>query len=215
MIEVKKVSKFYGSKKVYKDFSINFEDDKITVLLGESGSGKTTLINMLAGLTDFTGEIKGDITPISIVFQNDRLVKNLTVFENVKLVVKNLSDEEIKDKLIQVGLKDYINAYPKTLSKGMARRVALIRAFLYPSNTLLLDEPFVNLDVALKFSLMDQLKELKSQIKKTVIFITHDVKEAVYLGDRIVVLKDGEIIEEINEIKEKTESELFGLMLKG
>lgn len=214
MIELKNVTKFYGEKKVYKDFSIAFEEDKITAILGESGSGKTTLINMIAGLTDFDGEIKGDINPVSIVFQNDRLVNNLTVLENIKLVVKNIPEEDIKKELVKIGLKDYINEYPKTLSKGMARRVSLLRAFLYPSKTLLLDEPFVNLDIALKFSLMEVVKNLKKQTEKTVLFITHDVKEAVTLSDRIVVIKDGEIINEVKEIKEKTENELFGLMLK-
>jgi NitT/TauT family transport system ATP-binding protein len=213
MIEIKNVNKRYGDKVVYKDFSLNFEEYKTTAILGESGSGKTTLLNMIVGLTDYLGEIKGDFLPVSVVFQNDRLVGNLTVLENIKLVVKNLSEEEIKDKLTEIGLKDYINEYPKTLSKGMARRVSLLRAFLYPSKTLLMDEPFVNLDIALKYSLMDWVKELKEQTHKTVLFITHDIKEAVYLSDRVVVLKNGEIVKDIKEVKEKTESELFGLML--
>ncbi len=214
MIELKNINKSYGEKVVYKDFSVGFEQNKITAILGASGSGKTTLINVIANLTDFSGEILGDINPVSIVFQNDRLVNNLSVLENIKLVAKNVSDEQIISALKEIGLGDSINAYPKTLSKGMARRVALLRAFLYPSKTLLMDEPFVNLDLSLKFSLMDIVKKLKDKNDKTVLFITHDVKEASYLSDSVLVISGGKIVKEVKTVNEKTEKELFGLMLK-
>lgn len=213
MIEVKNISKRYGDKTVYDDFSFSFEKDKITAILGESGAGKTTLLNIIAGITDFEGEVikRGDI---SFIFQTDRLVKNLTVKENLKLVVKGATDDDIEKALKSVGLLSAKNLYPKELSAGMARRVAILRAFLYPSEILLMDEPFINLDVSLKFSLMNTVKDMQKNSPKTVLFITHDVKEAVYISDRVAVIKNGKIIFDEKNVNKKAEDVIFDLLMK-
>ena len=209
MIELKKVSKTYGEKVIYENFDFTFKDNEITAVLGASGVGKTTLLNMIAGLTEYSGEIKKD-GDISFVFQTDRLVKNLTVYENLKLIVPNA---DINGALKRVGLLSAANAYPKELSAGMARRVAILRAFLYPSKILLMDEPFINLDVSLEYSLMDDVKEMMNTSPKTVVFITHDVKEAVYLADRIAVISEGKVVYDDEKITETTEKEVLKVLL--
>ena len=212
MIELKNVVKKYGDKTVYDNFSFAFEDGKITALLGESGAGKTTLLNIIAGLTDYDGEVKKE-GGVSFVFQTDRLIKNLTVFENLKLILRDMEDKAIDDALLSVGLLSAKNLYPKELSAGMARRVAILRAFLYPSEILLMDEPFINLDVSLKFSLMETVKKMQKKTPKTVVFVTHDIKEAVSLADRVAVVMNGKIVFDEKDVKEKTEKVIFDLLI--
>lgn len=212
MIELKNVVKKYGDKTVYDNFSFAFEDGKITALLGESGAGKTTLLNIIAGLTDYDGEVKKE-GGVSFVFQTDRLIKNLTVFENLKLILRDINDKVIDDALLSVGLLSAKNLYPKELSAGMARRVAILRAFLYPSEILLMDEPFINLDVSLKFSLMETVKKMQKKTPKTVVFVTHDIKEAVSLADRVAVVMNGKIVFDEKDVKEKTEKAIFDLLI--
>lgn len=210
MIELKTVGKRYGEKVIYENFDFTFKENRITAILGASGAGKTTLLNMIAGLTEYDGEIKKD-GDISFVFQTDRLIKNLTVGENLKLIVPTA---DVRGALKKVGLLNAENLYPKELSAGMARRVAILRAFLYPSKILLMDEPFVNLDIALEFSLMDSVKEMMKISPKTVVFVTHDVKEAVYLADRIAVVSDGQVVYDNDQISTKTEDELVKVLLR-
>lgn len=210
MIELIGITKKYGDKCVYKNFDLSIESGKITAVLGESGSGKTTLLNVMANLTEFSGKVTGVSFPVSFVFQRDRLVKGLTVKQNLELIEKSA---DITAELNEFGLEGCENKYPKQLSAGMARRVAILRALLFKSETLFMDEPFVNLDIALKHRL---IKEVKSRIEnqgKTTVFVTHDIKEAVSLADRIIVLSQGKIIADIKEITEKTEGELFDFML--
>ena len=125
MLSLKNITKKYGEKTVFESFNLDIEENKITVILGESGSGKTTLLNMIAGLTDFNGEIAGT-EKVSMVFQRDRLVPHLTVKENILLINETA---DVSALLESVGLFGAENLYPKDLSAGMARRVAIIRAF--------------------------------------------------------------------------------------
>lgn len=204
MISLKNITKKYGDKTVFENFNLNIEENKITVILGESGSGKTTLLNILARLTDFGGEISG-VENVSMVFQRDRLVPHLTVRENILLVNESA---DVKSLLDSVGLIGAENLYPKELSAGMARRVAIIRAFSHPAPVLLMDEPLVNLDLALKFSLLEKIKELQAATGKTVIMVSHDVKEAAYFSGRIIVLKSGgKVILDKKRVSEKTLTE--------
>lgn len=204
MISLKNITKKYGDKTVFHNFNLDIEENEITVILGESGSGKTTLLNMIARLTDFSGEISG-AGQVSMVFQRDRLVPHLTVKENILLVNENA---DVKRMLESVGLNGAENLYPKELSAGMARRVAIIRAFSHPAPLLLMDEPLVNLDLSLKFSLLEKIKELQSTTGKTVIMVSHDVKEAAYFSGRIIVLKSGgEVILDKKRVSEKTLTE--------
>ena len=101
MIEIKKLNKSYGEKEVYKDFNLNVEENKILVVLGESGSGKTTLLNVIANLTDYDGEVLGVKRPVSMVFREDRLIPNLTVEENLRLINPQMN---VKEELEKVGL---------------------------------------------------------------------------------------------------------------
>lgn len=190
MIEIKNLTKSYGSTEVYDNFNLSLEDGKITCILGESGSGKTTLLNCIAGLTAYGGEIPA--LKCSYVFQAPRLVPNLTVKQNLMLMCKD--EAKVIAMLENVRLKDKINAYPKTLSGGQAQRVALARAFLYESETLLLDEPFSSLDLKLKREMHELFLRIWRQDKRTVLFVTHDVDEAVSLADRVLVLKNGKAV---------------------
>lgn len=212
MIELKGVCKSYGNVKVYENFDLQIESGKITVILGESGSGKTTLLNMLAGLTDYSGKIDGIKKPVSFVFQKDRLISNLTVQENLALVN---GSADIEKTLDEYGLTEKANQFPKNLSGGQARRVAIARALCVNAPTILMDEPFINLDVKLKFRLINKIKEKQKADCSTVIMVTHDIKEAVSVADRIVVLFDGKVVYDEKEINEKTENQIFGHMLKG
>ena len=145
---------------------------------------------MIARLTDFDGEIMG-AEKVSMVFQRDRLVPHLTVKENILLVNKCA---DVKALLNSANLTGTENFYPKDLSAGMARRVAILRAFASIAPLIIMDEPLVNLDLALKYSIIGQIKRLREESGKTVILVSHDVKETVMLADRIVVIGGGKII---------------------
>ena len=159
MISVKNLNKTYGEKVVYEDFNIDIEKNKILVVLGESGSGKTTLLNVLAGLTDYQGEIIGNLSPISMLFQKDYLVPNLTVGENLKLVNSGV---DVNLVLSSVGLEDCVNSYPKSLSAGMSRRVAILRSLIFNAKLLLMDEPTNSLDIGLKKVVYEMLIKQKN-----------------------------------------------------
>ncbi len=209
MITIKNLTKKYDDKTVYDNFNLNIKKGKITAILGESGSGKTTLLNILAGLTDYEGIVEGIKLPVAMVFQRDRLVKNLTVEENIKLVNPAA---DVKTELEKIGLGGCEKSYPKQLSAGMARRVAILRAFAFESCAVLMDEPFVNLDVALKVHLVEEVKKSCREKNKTAVVVTHDIKEAVTLADEIIVLSRGEIIYRTDDVSDTTEEELFSLM---
>ena len=168
---------------------------------------------MIAGITDYTGEIKNKPKKVSFVFQNAVLIPSLTVLENIKLVVPDISDEEIISELMKMGLNSVYNFYPKSLSGGMARRVAIIRAMLFNGDVMLLDEPFSSLDISLKSYLIRKIKEYQKESGKTVIFVTHDIGEALSLADRIAVISDGKIIKDVKSVKKDTEKELFDTLM--
>ncbi len=190
MLEIKKLTKAYGKTEVYSGFDLSVEEGKITCILGESGSGKTTLLNCIAGLTGYIGQI----TPVkcSYVFQTPRLVPNLTAEQNLSLVCRDKA--RVCAMLGDVGLGEKRGAYPKSLSGGQAQRVSLARAFLYESDALLMDEPFSSLDLRLKNEMHSLFLQINSRYKRTVLFVTHDVDEAVKLADRLLVLNGGKIV---------------------
>lgn len=190
MIEFKNISKFYGENAVYKNFNFSLEEGAVTCILGESGSGKTTLLNMLAGLTRYQGEITPQVK-CSYVFQEPRLVPSLTVYGNLGLVCRD--GEKIRAMLSAVGLEGRERSYPRELSGGQAQRVSLARAFLYPSEVILMDEPFASLDIALKVKMAALFLDLWKRERRTAVFVTHDVDEAAMLANRVVVLKDGAV----------------------
>ena len=210
MIKIENLTKSYGDKVVFDNFNLEIKSGKITCILGESGSGKTTLLNVLCGITDYQGKV--DSQKCSVVFQKPNLFPNMTVKENL-LIVNN--DQQLVEKtLADFYLTDKANSYPSQLSAGQAQRVSLARAICYDANLLLMDEPFINLDVGLKQHLINKIKDDHNSRSNTVVLVTHDILECVSLADRIIVLSNGKIVEDITEVNEKTEKHLFGLMVK-
>ena len=195
MIELRNVTQKYGALTVYENFSLSLEEGKIACILGASGCGKTTLLNMLAGLVPFSGTIE-PMQPCSYIFQQPRLVPNLTVEGNLRLVCRDAA--RIRDMLGRIGLADKAKAYPVELSGGQAQRVSIARAFLHPSSLLLMDEPFSSLDTALKIRLMRLFAEIWREERRTVLFVTHDVEEAYMLAHRALVLRGGKIAADID-----------------
>ena len=195
--EIKNISKSYGAVTVLDELSLSFPDGHITVVLGPSGCGKTSILNILAGLDhSYTGSVTGfEQGKTSYVFQEDRLLPWMSAVENVAFVLRQ-SMELLKamavaeQALTAVGLSTYAKARMGALSGGMRRRVALARAFAYPSEVILLDEPFSALDLKTRISVMDLFLELRATDGRSAVVVTHDVREAIYLGHKIVTLSD-------------------------
>lgn len=199
-MKLQNISKSYGDNIVFENFNLEVEENKILALLGASGCGKTTLLNIISGVVDYEGTVTKCGERVSYLFQKQRLIPNLTVYKNLEYVLKSLYDgkgreEKIEAILKQVEMWDYKNAYPSELSGGMGRRVSLARAFVYDAPLLLMDEPFKGLDISLKKRIIEVFTELYLADKRTTVFVTHDIDDALLLADRIVVLqKGGEII---------------------
>lgn len=175
------------------DFNLAVSANEFVCLVGPSGCGKTTLLNMIAGLDgDYQGSIQfAQQTPANIgyVFQNPRLLPWRTVRENIELVSQTQRATENIDALLEVmQLSNFQHVYPGRLSLGMSRRVALIRAFAINPDLLLMDEPFVSLDASTARQIRALLIELWQQRPHTVLFVTHDLREAIMLADRIILL---------------------------
>jgi ABC-type nitrate/sulfonate/bicarbonate transport system ATPase subunit len=186
---IKNFCKSYKDNNVYNNFNLELQNDKITCILGASGSGKTTLLNAVAGLIDYSGYI--DKVTTSYIFQSPNLVPNLTVFDNLKLVCNDKG--AINDILQKAEIADKAKSYPKNLSGGQAQRVAIARAFIYPADIILMDEPFSSLDIKLKIKLMQLFLNLHKSSGRGAIFVTHDIDEATYLSDRIIVISNGKV----------------------
>lgn len=194
---VKNISKQYGKLKVLDKVSIKFEENKITCILGPSGCGKTTLLNIIAGTLDKdSGEVIGfEREDISFVFQEDRLIEWKNVKDNIEFVLKDKIDKKSRENIIDkylklVNLEEYKYYYPRQLSGGMKQRISILRAFAYPSKILIMDEPFKSLDIISKRTIMQFVLKLKELRGKTCILVTHDIEEALTLGDKIVILTE-------------------------
>jgi len=199
ILKVKSVRKSYGKLKVIKDISLDLRKGESIAFLGPSGCGKTTLIRIIAGLIDdYEGTIERKVQRIGYVFQEPRLIPWRTVIENLKFVEEN--EEKIFKTLEALKLRDYANFKPSKLSGGMRQRVNLARALIIEPELLLLDEPFASLDVHLKVSIISDIIERRKDMNFSMIVVTHDVREALLLSDKIYMLSDkpSSIIEEIN-----------------
>ncbi len=197
MYKVIDVCKSYADLKVLDNISIDFPENKVTCILGPSGCGKSTLLNIIGGILDEdSGQVIGfKDASISFVFQEDRLIKWKSVKDNLRFVLKGKMDkkaieETIDSYLKSVNLLEYKNYYPNSLSGGMKQRISILRAFIYPSQVLIMDEPFKSLDVNNKRIVRDFFEKLQSVEKRTCIIVTHDIGEAMELADRIVILSD-------------------------
>ena len=220
-ISIRNLNKSYENEEIFKNFNIDFYDEKINCIIGKSGCGKSTLLNIIAGLTEIqSGEISGvSLSDISYVFQEDRLIEWLTVKENLELALKkyfdnSVIDEKIDEILKLVGIYDIKNKYPNALSGGMRQRVNIARAFGKPSKVILMDEPFKSLDYKLKYTIIDEFKNLINKEKRMVILVTHDLDEAIYFRGNIIVFsnKPVEIAGIFNEDLDKCKNEILKMI---
>ncbi|WP_455104474.1 ABC transporter ATP-binding protein [Peptostreptococcus sp.] len=178
-ILMEKINKSYGDKEVLRDFTTKFEEGTVTFITGESGIGKTSIIRILMGLEGYqSGSIRGlEGKEISVVFQDDCLCDKLSLDKNLSMVLDGQQDnEQDLDRLLDLfGLEGYRYKRVAELSGGMKRRLAILRAILYPHNLMILDEPFKGLDEENKKLVMGQLA--KGLVDKTAIIVTHDKTE--------------------------------------
>ncbi len=209
-VKLKNISKNFGEKEILKNIDLEIKDGEFIVLVGASGCGKSTLLRMIAGLeTPTDGEIYIDDkfvnkTPpkdrdIAMVFQNYALYPHLNVEDNMSLSLKVRKSAkcEIQRRVKRASeilkLEDYLKSKPKELSGGQRQRVALARAIVREPKVFLMDEPLSNLDAKLRNEMRSEIKKLHKKLKTTFIYVTHDQTEALTMGDRIVVLNEGEI----------------------
>jgi NitT/TauT family transport system ATP-binding protein len=182
------------SKLVLRDVAFQVSPGEFVAIVGPSGCGKTTLLNIVAGLdNDFIGRIdlRSDAAPprIGYVFQNPRLLPWRTVWENIAIVLPKGADPAAIDQLLhEVGLSEERNVYASRLSVGMARRAAIARALVIQPNLVLMDEPFVSLEETMAQRLRQMLLQLLRRRPTSVLFVTHDLREAVVLADRVLLL---------------------------
>jgi len=194
---------------ILADVQFSVKSGEFVAIIGPSGCGKTTLLNMLSSLENCAHQkllcngkaINGDNEhKLGYIFQQPRLIPWLTVRENLQLVLSSMQKHEIDDLLEQVGLDGKDEYFPKQLSGGMQRRVAIARAFAIKPELLLLDEPFNSLDAPTAAKLRLLLVQLCKKYRSTVIFVTHNLREAIYLADRIIFMSSspGSIIHQVN-----------------
>ena len=212
---LKNVCKIYeGGVKAVNSVSIDIHDKEFMVLVGPSGCGKSTTLRMIAGLEEISdGEIRigervvNDVPPkdrdIAMVFQNYALYPHMTVYENLAfgLKLRKFSKEEIEKRVKEaadiLGIGDYLQRKPKALSGGQRQRVAVGRAIVRKPAVFLFDEPLSNLDAKMRVQMRAEINKLHTRLGTTMIYVTHDQIEAMTMGDRICVMKDG-VIQQID-----------------
>jgi sulfonate transport system ATP-binding protein len=212
-VEVIDISKSYSlagnELEVLRGISFSLEDRSFATIVGKSGCGKTTLLKILCDLEPatrggfrLTGDPSHDGPPrVSIVFQEPRLMPWLTVEQNMAFSLARQTDKAHVSKTVDayldlLGLADFRNAYPSQISGGMAQRVALGRTLCFDPDIILMDEPFGALDAFTRRNLQKELVRIFLSQRKTILFVTHDVDEAVFLGQRVLVMDQGRLIQE-------------------
>lgn len=197
-ISINNISFSYTDSQIFKNFNLEISTGEVTTILGPSGCGKTTLLSMISGIIKpDNGEV---IYPknqkLSSIFQEHRLLPWMNVLDNVLFTMDNGNDDNIKRSfhyLKKMGLKDHLNKYPNQLSGGMAQRVSIARAFSYPSNTILMDEPFKGLDLQLKLNIINLFNSIWSEDSRTGVFVTHDIIESLLIGDKIIIFTEAPV----------------------
>ena len=208
-VKLTNVKKVYDKKVVaVHDFNLDIKDKEFVVFVGPSGCGKSTTLRMIAGLEEISegtveidGVVVNDLQPkdrdIAMVFQNYALYPHLTVFENMafSLRLKKVPNDEVYRRVTEaakvLGITEYLTRKPRALSGGQRQRVAIGRAMVRDSKVFLMDEPLSNLDAKLRNQMRAEIILLRKKIDTTFIYVTHDQTEAMTLGDRIVIMKDG------------------------
>lgn len=200
-IESQNIIKKFGNIQVLKDLNLTIHPGEFVCVVGRSGCGKSTFLRLLAGLEKASsGEIlldgvrtNGVHSDIRIMFQDSRLLPWRTVIQNVALGLQKESYDLALDALKEVGLSDKANEWPANLSGGQKQRVALARALVHKPRLLLLDEPLGALDALTRIEMQSLIERIWQEHKFTVLLVTHDVSEAVILGDRVVLIEEGKI----------------------
>lgn len=194
-LKIDNLTKRYDEAVVYSDFTLAFNEGIITCILGPSGCGKTTLLNIIGGIiAPDSGSLSGfEGMVMSYIFQDPRLLPWKTVGGNIDFVINRTIPPAEREKKVErfirlVELDGYTDHYPSQLSGGMRQRVSISRAFACPSDIILMDEPLKGLDIALKQNLIRSFSRIWKADRRTVIFVTHDVDEALMLGEEIIVL---------------------------
>ena len=214
-VELKNINKIYSNNvQAVFDFNLKIKDREFIVFVGPSGCGKTTTLRMVAGLEEITsgqllidGEVMNDVAPkdrnIAMVFQSYALYPHMTVYDNMSfgLKLRKVPKPEI-DKLVHeaakiLGIEQLLDRKPKALSGGQRQRVAMGRAIVRNPKVFLMDEPLSNLDAKLRVQMRVEISKLHQRLQTTIIYVTHDQTEAMTLGTRIVVMKDG-IIQQVD-----------------
>lgn len=182
ILQINNINLSYNDNTIFKNFSIGLHINKINIILGSSGCGKTSLLNIIAKQID---------SP-SFVYQEPRLLNHLNAYENINYILKdknkNIRDKTIKEALTITNLIDNIHSKPNELSGGMKQRLSLARALAYNSSFLLMDEPLQGQDIKRKKELLDIIKNIQTKTNKTIIYVTHDISEALIFGDYIYIL---------------------------
>ena len=209
-VSIANVRKVYGSTEVIHDLSVKVNDGEFVVLVGPSGCGKSTLLRMVAGLEDITegdisldGKLINQVDPserdVAMVFQNYALYPHMSVYDNMafSLKLRKLSKEEIdkkvKDAARTLEISELLERKPKALSGGQRQRVAMGRAIVRNPEAFLMDEPLSNLDAKLRVQMRAELGQLHTQLETTTLYVTHDQVEAMTMGDRVAVIRKGEL----------------------
>ena len=210
-LSLKNICKVYPNGfEAVKDFNLEVEDQEFIIFVGPSGCGKSTTLRMIAGLEEISsgefyidGKLMNDVEPkdrdIAMVFQNYALYPHMTVFDNMAfgLKLRKVPKDEIKRKVEEAAkildLEKLLDRKPKALSGGQRQRVAMGRAIVRNPKVFLMDEPLSNLDAKLRVQMRSEIASLHNRLKATIIYVTHDQTEAMTLGTRIVVMKDGVI----------------------
>jgi multiple sugar transport system ATP-binding protein len=212
-VELRSVRKTFGATEIIHGVSIDIADGEFVVLVGPSGCGKSTLLRLIAGLEEISageisigGRVVNNLPPksrdIAMVFQNYALYPHMSVFDNMAFSLKlaKLPQPEIETKVGRaaeiLGLMPYLGRYPRQLSGGQRQRVAMGRAIVRDPQVFLFDEPLSNLDAKLRVQMRSEIKELHQRLHSTSVYVTHDQIEAMTMGDRIVVMRDG-MVEQI------------------
>ncbi len=207
IVQIKNVNKKFTidgeTKEILNEINFDVKEGEFVSIVGSSGCGKSTLLKMIAGLETITeGEIlindkavSGPAPECKMAFQEARLLPWLNVYKNIgfgldKSVPKSDRDELIKKYIAMVGLNGFENALPKQLSGGMQQRVSIARALISNPNILLLDEPFGALDALTRINMQREILKIWKQENKTMILVTHDIEEAVYLSNKVVILSE-------------------------
>ena len=212
-VKLKNVVKIYdNSVTAVHDFNLDIKDKEFVVFVGPSGCGKSTTLRMIAGLEEISGgtveidgEVVNDLQPkdrhIAMVFQNYALYPHMTVYDNMAfpLRIQKMPEDEIYERVTRaaeiLGITDYLMRKPRALSGGQRQRVAIGRAMVRDSKVFLMDEPLSNLDAKLRNQMRAEIILLRQRLDTTFIYVTHDQTEAMTLGDRIVIMKDGYIMQ--------------------